>query len=323
MLYKRFVEQGTLSEPDGIPDPQFALPGTVNWMHALAFVLKKVPIEFKTALAFYAAAQKWTPSPQQENTVLEHLMFAAHQVSALESLREIERKSDVARVAIVAWYYGIYAAATAMIAAQNGTLQDDHTGTARVWDNEFAMRGLVMPPFDLRLSSLVESDYKPEIAALRKGNSFALTSRATNIADANGALCAYLSGSADFYRWRIEQDLRRSKEFKALNVDNFRTKAAKELRDEWFKKRPLSFLNQAFRYRGKANYREALYLSYGKSVETLLATHVDDLAVVLAAFVTMAGAFASRRLPTAVWSDFLADIEKMRSFSLSPASLWS
>jgi hypothetical protein len=35
MLYDRIIKQGTINEPGGKPDPQFALPSTVNWMHAL------------------------------------------------------------------------------------------------------------------------------------------------------------------------------------------------------------------------------------------------------------------------------------------------
>ena len=94
-----------------------------------------------------------------------------------------------------------------MIAAQDGTHQTDHAGTARYWDNAFAMRNLVMTPFELRVSSILKNVVGTEIAALRQGNSFALTSPATNSADARGALCAYLSGSTDFYRWRVEQEM--------------------------------------------------------------------------------------------------------------------
>jgi hypothetical protein len=35
MLYDRIIKQGTINEPGGKPDPQFALPSIVNWMHAL------------------------------------------------------------------------------------------------------------------------------------------------------------------------------------------------------------------------------------------------------------------------------------------------
>jgi len=34
-LYKRITETGTLSEPNGVPNPIYALPSTINWMRAL------------------------------------------------------------------------------------------------------------------------------------------------------------------------------------------------------------------------------------------------------------------------------------------------
>jgi hypothetical protein len=76
------------------------------------------------------------------------------------------------------------------------------------------------------------------------------------------------------------------------------------------------------RYRGKANYREALFLGYGIGVERVLANYIDDLAVVLAGFVTMAGAVASKRLGWQLWSDFITDVEKKRAFSISPRKVW-
>ena len=48
-----------------------------------------------------------------------------------------------------------------MIAAQNGSFQEDHSGTARIWDHELANRGLVIEPFNWRVSSLVEKDFGP------------------------------------------------------------------------------------------------------------------------------------------------------------------
>ena len=83
------------------------------------------------------------------------------------------------------------------------------------------------------------------------------------------------------------------------------------------------FLHQAFRYRGKANYREALFLGHGRYVDTLLVEYIDDLADVLRAFVGMAGAFASKRLGTALWEAFLEDLETHRAFQLSPKAVWS
>ena len=196
MLYRRIVEQGTLSEPQGVPDPQFALPSTINWMRALAVVAINQPLDFSSARLFYGSTQKRAFSTHEENTIFEQLLFAVHQVSALEALRSVPKKSDVARIGIVAWYYGIYAAASAMVTAQDGSFQDDHSGTARSWDHQIAEKGLAMNPFELRVSTLVEKETKAQIAAYRNGNMSDLKSKPASVADARGAACAYLSGCA-------------------------------------------------------------------------------------------------------------------------------
>ncbi len=52
-LYDRLTKQGTLSEPEGVPDPQFALPSTVHWMRALALLVTDKPVTFPDACSFY------------------------------------------------------------------------------------------------------------------------------------------------------------------------------------------------------------------------------------------------------------------------------
>jgi hypothetical protein len=209
-----------------------------------------------------------------------------------------------------------------MVTAQSGSFQDDHSGTAKEWDVQLVQRGLVMSPFDSRVSSLLPQTVKNEVSLLRKGSVSDLKVAPTNLNEANGAHCAYLSGTADFMKWRVEKDLRAHKEFKALGVSDFRTKTAKALRDDRLKKRAVCFLNQAFRYRGKANYREALYLGHGASVEALMQSYVGDLDSVLRAFVTMAGAFSARRLGAPLWQDFIQDLDKHRAFTVGPREVW-
>jgi hypothetical protein len=315
-LYKRIVETGTLTERGGVPNPQFALPSTINWMRAIALLVLHRGLGFSTARTFYASTSRRSLSPHEENTILEQLFFALHQLAALDAFRSIPRRADVARMGIVSWYYGIYYAASA-------TFQENHAGTANSWDRNFPERALAMPPFGLRVSTLIEKSAKAEVAALRAGNNFDLRTVALRPADAVGACCAYLSGTAEWYRWQTTEQLRQAKEFKALGVSDFRTKAAQQLRDRQLGRKSVSFLHQAIRYRDKANYREALFLGYGASTETLLAGYVDDLTTVLSCFVSMAGAFAAQRLGQLLWDDFVADVDRQRAFSFSPTRVWT
>jgi hypothetical protein len=67
----------------------------------------------------------------------------------------------------------------------------------------------------------------------------------------------------------------------------------------------MGFVHQVSRYRGKANYREALFLAYGKNTETILKDFVAAQASVLRAFLAMAGAFSAKKLGNTLWDEFL------------------
>ena len=281
MLYDRVIKQGTINEPDGKPQPHFALPSAVNWMRALRLLIEDEGINFANAEASYARQARRSMDARVENTVLEQLFLALHHLSALVQFQSGTNQSDYARIGILAWYYGITNAASAMTAAQAGSFQEDHAGTARLWDTEIAKRGLAMGPFGWRVSTLVEKLYKPEVASYRGNSNGKLLKKPATKADALGAAAEYLSGSAKWYAWPVTEDLRRTKEFNTLGVTDFRTKKAQQLRDNRLAKKCIGFLHQASRYRGKANYREALFLAYGSTTETKLIDFGDDLVVVL------------------------------------------
>jgi hypothetical protein len=322
-LYKRITETGTLSEPNGVPNPIFALPSTVNWMRGLALRVSNQGIDSESSKSFYSSVSKRNASEHEINTILEQLLFALHQCSALHALRQVPRKADVARVGIVSWYYGVYAAASAMVAAKDGSFQDDHTTTAVVWDRQISESGLIAHPFDFRVTTLVKKDADEELRTLLTTDRFDLARQPPQSFDeAYGACHAYLSGSVNWWRWKTEEDLKSSRDFKELNVSDFRSKVARELRDRRFNNKTVGFLHQAFRYRGKANYREALFLGFGANTETILNNYIDDLSEVLNAFVCQAGIFCSRRLGKTIWNEFLADLESGRAFSLSPTYIW-
>ena len=322
-LYERITKEGTLSEPKGVPDPDFALPATVNWMRGLALLVQE--INHRNAESFYSSVGKRSASKHEVNTILEQLLFALHQCSALHALKLIPCKSDVARVSIVAWYYGVYAAASAMVTAEDGSFQENHTSTATAWDRQISANKLILYPFDLRITTLVKKDADSELKTLLTTKRFNLASSPPASDDeAYGACHAYLSGSVDWWRWKTEENVKSSnKEFKNLDVSNFRKKAARELRDKHLEKKTVCFLHQAFRYRGKANYREALFLGYGSNTEATLDTYIEDLSLVLDSFVCQAGIFCSRRLlGKDIWKEFLNDLESGQSFSLSPSDIW-
>lgn len=325
MLYKRITEQGTISEPEGKPNPAFALPATVNWMRALAILVDDQQINFSTAKAHYVAkgVGKRAMTPQVENTIMEQLYLSLHHLSALDQMQSGATPSDLARVGVLAWYYGLVNGASAMTAAQNSSFQEDHSGTARIWDAEIASRGMALGPFGWRASSLVEKTYKPEMLVYRAGSDAQLLKAPADAAYAAGAAAAYLSGTASWAVGNIITAMRSSADFKALGVDNFQRKIARDFRDERLEPRSVGFLHQASRYRGKANYREALFLAHGASTGAQLEGFVANQAKVLRAFLGMAGAFAQRKLGKEIWAEFTADVEAQRAFTTSASSVWN
>ena len=63
--------------------------------------------------------------------------------------------------------------------------------------------------------------------------------------------------------------MRETPAFKALAVTDFRKQAARSLRDAAYARRGIAFLHQASRYRGKANYRDAIFLAYTERLPAL------------------------------------------------------
>ena len=316
------VNHGTLTE-EKVPDPRYALPSTVHWMRGLAILVEDEKVSYARADSFFGHVARSEMPPQQENSVFEHLLLAVHQLAALRALETVAVPADIVRVACVAWYYGIYAAATAMIAAQDGTVQDSHGKTANAWDRQLVQRRWILHPFDLRVSTLVEKDAQAEIDRVRRSPKANLVAAPATVEDAHRSLCGYLSGTADRMAWTIREKLKDSPEFKKLGVADYRTKRARTLRDARLSRQPASFLHQAIRFRGKANYREALYLAHGSHVGPTIAGFVADMAAVLEAFLAMAGAFAFRRLGEHLKRDFIEDLDANRSFSLDHRKVWS
>ncbi len=326
-LYRRLVEgvpgsSGTLSEPNGTAEPRFALQSTVNWMRALAILSGDAGSDWAYMLGLYARIERATLSEAAVNTVFEQLLMALHHLSALRAIVRARSDYDLARIGIMTWYYGIYCAASAMVAAKDGSQQDDHTATANQWDRQIAANGLAAKPFDLRLTTMVKKDADAEITVMRGTSRADVNSRPVSLEDARGACASYLNGTRAYYEYAMCERLK-SRELKALNLSDFRTKKARELRDERLQGKSLGFVHQAFRYRGKANYRDALFLTYEAQVGTVLDGFTADLETVLRAFVTMAGAFCSMRLPSNEWNAFTRDMETHLKLAVMPGEIWS
>lgn len=291
--------------------PTFALQGTINWMRALSEVVNSDELSDEITNDIFKKVHRRPKNQEADTLVFQNMLMAHHNLATLDSLdKHVSHKYDVIRSAIVAWYYSTYFAASAMIAASSGSQQDNHTATAKVWHSDFAEKGLLPYPFNLCLSTLVGKDVESQIKVMRAGNRHDLNVYASNIDEARGACLSYLNGTAKYKKWEIEERVKASSDFKILGVHNFRTKAAQKLRDSALSKGQVNYLFQAFRYRGKANYRDSIFLSYGTSDEAKMALFVSDLNDVTSAFIRMASIYCQKRVVKGDWELFISDLEK-------------
>jgi len=177
-------------------------------------------------------------------------------------------------------------------------------------------------PFGFRLTTLVKKAADAEITVMRNGSNFDVSNRPTNVDGAIGACASYLSGTRAHHEGKISRAMKVG-ELKKLGLSDFRTKQARQLRDDRLAGKTLGFVHQAFRYRGKANYRDALFLTYEAQTGTALDEFMGDLDAVLKAFLTAAGAFCSRRVSEADWLAYINDLEDHVKFVVMPKDVWS
>ena len=287
-------------------------------MRALAIHCESDEFSSQRLTERYVNVQRRSPVNKEADTPIFQYTFMSFQnLSALDVMVEADYPSDLVRSAIVTWYYGLYCSASAMLAAADGSVREDHRGTANSWDRQLVQNELVPFPFNLRVPSLVKKDCEHEIERLRNGNAHTGDQLPTGHAEATGACLSFLNGTAQYEREQAEQRVKTFKQFKNLEVHDFRKKTARDVRDDYLNRKAVGFLHQAFRYRGKANYRDALYLGYGTEYTSSLKGLLQDLYSVLLAFITTSVHYCSRRAEKHTWSKFVRDLELNSRLKLS------
>ena len=203
-LYERLLAEDQYINPD------FSLRGTANWLCALSALCNNKGFSDVELFNFYKGRVPRRPINRRADTIVfEQMMMAFHQLSALHQISEHKSNPyDAVRLAIVAWYYGLYYAGSAMIAATDGSHQEDHAGTARAWKSHLVDNGWTVSPFSLSVSSLVKKTYEQEINAIPPGSSSSPISIPCNEEEAMGVCLSNLKGSAKWYRETEERRIR-------------------------------------------------------------------------------------------------------------------
>jgi hypothetical protein len=290
------------------PTARFAFQGTINWMKALSLSVRD-KFSFDQVNDFYSNVPRKQVNYEYDTRALEFLLLSIHNISSIYENKQAQSKYNICRSAIISWYYSIYFSSKAMISANCNSIQESHSETSSVWQKQLIDNSLVMIPFNLNLNTLVKSETKKQISVLCKNKPIDLNNYPNNEEESLSCLLAYLSGTSDFEREKYEEIIKSSNEYKKCGFDSFRKKAARELRDKILAKHCVNFLVQAFRYRGKSNYRDSIYLSYGDDNTEKINELIDNLYNVSVAFYRMASIYVSKRIEKGIWPFFIKDLK--------------
>lgn len=208
--------------------PRFAFQGTVNWMRALSITVESEEFSTEALTNFYRNTQRRQPNPESDTLVFECLLMSLHNVASLEEFENVNNKYSIVRSAIIAWYYSLYYASKAMLAAVNASDPQTHTKTGAIWQTEVIERSLIIMPFSLSITDLRPSNITQAIQTLRGINRHDLNTTPETDEQVYGALVSYLKGTANYEKWMIEEKVKSSSQFRELGITNFRTNAAKK-----------------------------------------------------------------------------------------------
>jgi len=194
--------------------------------------------------------------------------------------------------------------------AQSGECSDTHAGIAKDWHRHLVKNKLVVSPFQFHLNTIIEKEVKKEIKKLRNNNKYKLTQEPHTEGMAMGVVYSYLSGTSEYQRWTEKNKFMPTKDFKKLNVNDFYTRPAQEFRDKRFKNKKVNFLTQAFRFRGKAHYRDSIYLTYGEDKIEQINQLILDLETIATKYLKMACFYIKKRVDKTDYTNFCEDIRR-------------
>lgn len=203
---------------------------------------------------------------------------------------------------IVEWYYAHYMAVRSMLAAAPMDVDDTHASVLKAYGG--SLRRKMPHPYDMVSRWVRNQEFSKELPAFPGVRGMDLSgSFPGSRGGVQSVLVGYLSGTTDREVEVIKERLKQQH-----SLDDFRSKTAREIRDRAIEKKEYNFMHCAFRYRGKANYRDAIYLTYGNRPLVGHRKFVADLAMASRFICVCALAFARVRMGPAVTRLFLEDL---------------
>lgn len=272
-LYSEVLKQ------DDLRVPTFARQSTINWMKALRFEIVNehgvsAKEQFESCHRHFKATYPKRLTTLNNGIVFESLYSSLTNSLALQtSANNASSESWMLPSSIVSWYYSVYFSVLSMLGSTGQKVYDNHASVYRAFGSNLSDQ---MPhPFNMKASHVKNEEYEAKLPRYVSASSFSLSKTFPENEDAaRGMLLEYLSGNAKYYAW-----LTKDRILKKSSYSDFRTKAAKEDRNKQLPK-TVGFMHCAFRYRGKANYRDGIYLTYGQSSAAETKAFLEDMAVV-------------------------------------------
>jgi hypothetical protein len=280
---------------DDLRVPTFARQSTINWMKALRFEVvnehgASTKEQFKSCLQHYKASYPKRLTTLNNSIIFESLYSSlTNSLSLQTSAKNSSSESWMLPGSIVSWYYSVYFSVLSMFGSTGQIVDDNHASVFRAFGSNLSDH---MPhPFNMKASYVKNEEYQSKLPQHDSANSFSLSKTFPENEDAaRGMLLEYLSGNTKYYTGLTKERI-----LKKSSFSHFRTEAAKEDRNKQLQK-TIAFMHCAFRYRGKANYRDGIYLTYGQSSAAETKAFLEDMAVV-SKFMFISGLALAYRSP--------------------------
>lgn len=289
--------------------PMFAMQSAINWVKALRMEIEgehgtSAEAQFdacKQHIMTHVKSRNLGNSPVPYGHIFGTLFHSLTFCVALTSLCERGVVGPwMFPSAIVMYYYATYNAVISMLAAQQDYHGENHSTAINTYND---LRDSLPHPLNMVARRKTGETYEAILPLYPATASFELIKSLPDSRDAaRGMLIAYLSGTATWKSDEIKDFLKRKHK-----ITDFRGKENQAIRD---KNLPgeINYLNCAFRYRGKANYRDSMFLPYGKKNDWLSEEYIISLRNVSCFTFICAVAYAGRRLGNKPLLQFWNDV---------------
>ncbi len=287
-----------------------------NWLDAYAKIVEKHTISnYETSFKkeqknsdLIELAHKGAKENEENfcHDAVSQLLFSLNHVLGLKHLSK-NPNIHLLRISSISWYYAIYHSARLMITLKDKTIPyGTHAKTIKTWQDIFVNKAIILPePYNINVTSLIESEYKEQIKILKNGITLELTKQASNNDEYLSHWASKLNADA---KWHREDEENRIK--KDYKIDKFSTKDSRTIRDNKLKEKQVGFLNVIFGHRGTLNYRESMYTIYDVNNYEQFNRDISNYYITAYKFFEMACFYFKKKAGNQLWQEIREDLYK-------------